>query len=126
VSGNEAGIVLIVRVATKKKMYPKAFLNHLVSDKYWTLRARTDDDQSPVLDNKDNSDITVPPSGSANEDVENHHGLYWNRDGVLEEPQNKSPLARGCLKLEYENNFATSLDSMMSIFPLIYWKIIVR
>jgi hypothetical protein len=53
-----------------------------------------------VLDNEEDSDITVPPSGLANEDVENHHGLYWNCDDALEEPKNKMPFARRCLKPE--------------------------
>jgi hypothetical protein len=39
-----------------------------------------------VLDKEEYSDITIPPSGLANEDVNNHHGLYWNHDGVVEEP----------------------------------------
>jgi hypothetical protein len=52
-------------------------LNPLVSDEPWTRHVCTDDDQAPALDNEYDSDITVPPSGLVNEDVENHHGLYW-------------------------------------------------
>jgi hypothetical protein len=59
----------------------------LFTGKPWTLRASTDDHEEPVLNNEDDNDITVPPSGLAIEDVDNHHGLYWNLDGVLEEPQ---------------------------------------
>jgi hypothetical protein len=91
-----------------------------------TLRARTDDDQQPLLGYKEDSYITVPPSGLAKEDVHNHHGLYWNLDGVLEEPQSKMYFAHGHLKPEYVNNFATPLDCTMSISPLINWKIIAR
>jgi hypothetical protein len=98
----------------------------LFTDEPWTLRARTDDHEEPVLDNAEDSDISVPPPGLANEDVENHHGFYRNHDGVLEEPQNKIPFARGRLNPEYVNNFAMPLYSMMSISPLIYWKIIAR
>jgi hypothetical protein len=104
---------------TKKKPSQGFYTNPLFTDKPWTLRARTDDHKEPVLDNEEDSDITVPPSALANEDVENHHGLYWNcdGDGVLKEPQNKMPFARGRLKPEYVNNFVTPLDSMMSIPP---------
>jgi hypothetical protein len=38
----------------------------------------------------------------------------------------KMPFSHGRLKLEYVNNFVTPLDSMMSISPLIYWKIVVH
>jgi hypothetical protein len=60
------------------------------------------------------------------EDVENHHGLCWNHGGVLEEPHNKMNVSRRSLKPEYVNNFSMPLDSMMSIPPLIYLKIISR
>jgi hypothetical protein len=60
----------------------------------------------------------------ADGEVESHHGLYWKRDGVLEEPRRKMPKTIGRLKPEFVNNFGTPLDSIMSIFPLIYWKII--
>jgi hypothetical protein len=59
-------------------------------------------------------------------EVESHHVLYWKRDGVLEEPQRKMPKTSGRLKPEFVKNFGTPLDSIISIFPLIYWKIISR
>jgi hypothetical protein len=36
------------------------------------------------------------------------------------------PKKNGRLKAEFMKNFGTPLDSIMSIFPLIYWKIISR
>jgi hypothetical protein len=36
------------------------------------------------------------------------------------------PFSRGHLKPEYVKNFAMPLDSITSIFSLIYWKIIAR
>jgi hypothetical protein len=91
----------------------------LSNDEPWTLRARTYDHLEPVIDTEEDNDITVPPSGLANEDVESHPGLYWNRNGVLEEPRKKMPFDSRRLKPEYANNFAMPLDSIMSILPLI-------
>jgi hypothetical protein len=52
-----------------------------------------------VFDTEEDSDIAVPPSGLANENVETHHGLYWQHGGgFLEEPKNKMPFFRGRLK----------------------------
>jgi hypothetical protein len=102
------------------------YTNTLFSDEPLTHRARTDDDEDPVIDNEEYIDISVPPSGLANEKVDIHNGLYWQRDGVLEEPQIKMPFSRGRLKPKYVKNSATPLDSIMSIFPLIYWKVIAR
>jgi hypothetical protein len=98
------------------------YMNPLLSDEPWKIRACTDDYQSPVLDNEDDSDVTVPPSGLANEDVENHHGLHWNRDGVLvlEERQNKIYFDHGRLKPEYVNNFAQHLLIPLCLFSSWY------
>jgi hypothetical protein len=100
--------------------------NPLFSDEPWTRLARTDDYENPVFNNEEDSDIAVLPSGLENEKVETHHGFYWQCDDVLEEPQDKITSSRRRLKPEYVKNFETPLDSIMSIFPLIYWKIIAR
>jgi hypothetical protein len=63
VSGNE---VLAVTVTTTKNPPQCFYLNPLVSDVPWTHHAHTDNDQSPAIDNNDDSDIKVPPSGLAN------------------------------------------------------------
>jgi hypothetical protein len=125
VSGNEAGDCPLSESDDEEENPSQGFYtNPLVSDESLTRHARTDDDEDPVFE--EDSDIAIPPSGLANEIVKNHHGVYWQRYGVLEEPQNKMPFSPGRLKPEYVKNFATPLDSIMSIFPLIYWKIIAR
>jgi hypothetical protein len=65
------------------------YTNPLFSEEPWTHRARTDNNKYPVFDNGEDSDISVPPSGLANKNVKTHHGLYWQRDGVMEEPKKK-------------------------------------
>jgi hypothetical protein len=127
VSGNEAGDCPHSEIDDEEENPSQGFfINPLFSDEPWTRRVRTDDDKDPVFDNEEDSDIAVPLSGLANENVKTPNGLYWQRDGVLEEPQNKMSFLRGRLKPEYVKNFATPLVSIMSIFPLIYWKIIAR
>jgi hypothetical protein len=102
VSGNEAGDFPLSESDDEEENPSQGFYTHpLVSDEPWTHHARTDDNEYPVFDNEEDSDIKIPPSGLANKNVENHHGLYWQRDGVLEEPQNKMPFLRGRLKPEY-------------------------
>jgi hypothetical protein len=126
VSGNEAGDYPHSKRDDEKENSSQGFYtNPLFSDEPWTRRARTDDDEDPVFDNTEDSDIAVPPPGLANQNVETHHGLYWQRDGVLEEPK-KMPFLRRRLKPEFVKNFATPLNSIMPIFPLMYWKLIAR
>jgi hypothetical protein len=119
------GIVHTVKVMTKKNPPPGFYTSPLFSDEPCTHRACTDNDEYPVFYNEEYSDIAVQHSGLESEDVETHHGLYWQLDGVLEEPKKKSFFAR-TFKPEYVENFATPLDSIMTILPLINWKIIVR
>jgi hypothetical protein len=56
---------------------------------------------------------------------EEHHGLVWKRDGVLAEPNKIAP-TEGRLIPEKAHNFKTPLHYVMSILPLIYWKIITE
>jgi hypothetical protein len=62
----------------------------------------------------------------ADVEEEPHNGFYWKSDGFLEEPQHKMRKTIGRLKAELLKNFGTPLNSIMSIFPLIYWKTISR
>jgi hypothetical protein len=101
VSGNEAGDCPHSESDDEEENLSQGFYtNPLFSDEPWTHRARTDNDEDPVFENEEDSDIAFPPSGLANENVKTHHGLYWQRDGVLEEPK-KMPFSRGRLKPEY-------------------------
>jgi hypothetical protein len=67
----------------------------------------------------------VPPH-LCDQDVENHHGLYWKHDGVLEASFNKMADTRGRLKPEKVHNFVKPLTYFMSMAPLVYWKSISR
>jgi hypothetical protein len=81
------------------------------------------------LDNvtiEEEDDVAYVEQNFADGEVESHHGLYWKRDGVLEQPQRKMPKTIGKLKPQFVKNFGNPIDSIMSIFPLIYWKIISR
>jgi hypothetical protein len=100
-SGNEAGDFPHSESDEEGENPSQGFYtNPFFSDEPWTRRARIDDDEDPVSDNEEDSDISVPLSGLVNENVETHHGLYWQRDGVLEEPQNKMPFSHGLFKPE--------------------------
>jgi hypothetical protein len=99
------------------------YINPLVSDDPWTTHAGASED---TLSTEDDDDVAYVEHNLADGEVESHHCLYWKCDGVLEEPQRKMPKMSGRLKPGFEKNFGTPLDSIMSIFPLIYWKIIYR
>jgi hypothetical protein len=87
VSGNEVGDCPDSDSDNEEENPSQGFyINSLVTKELWTPRARTDDDQAHVLDNENESDITVLPSSLSNEDVDSHHGLYCYCDGVFEEP----------------------------------------
>jgi hypothetical protein len=96
-------------------------MNPLVSDDPWTTHAGISEDTVSI---EEEEDVAYVDHNLADGEVESHHGLYWKRAGVLEEPQRKMLKTIGRLKPEFVNNFGTPLDSIMSIFPLIYWKII--
>jgi hypothetical protein len=99
------------------------YMNPLVSDDPWT----TNDGVSEAnVSTKDDDDVSYVEHNLPDGEVEYHHGLYWKRDGVLEELQRKMPKTSGRLKLEFVKNFGTPLDSIMSICPSVYWKIISR
>jgi hypothetical protein len=77
VSGNEAGDCPHSESYDKEENLSQGFYtNPLFYDEPWTRHARTDDDEDPVFDNEEDSDIAVLPSGLANENIETHHGLY--------------------------------------------------
>jgi hypothetical protein len=71
-----------------------------------------------VFDNEEDSDIAVPLSGLANENIETHHGLYWQRDGVLEEPKHKMPFSRRRLKPECVKKLCDASRFHYVYFPL--------
>jgi hypothetical protein len=98
-------------------------MNHFVSDDPWTTHAGIGEDTVSI---EEEDDVAYVEQNLADGEVESHHGLYWKHDGVLEKPHRKMPRTIGRLKPEFVKNFGTPLDSIMSIFPLIYWKIISR
>jgi hypothetical protein len=98
-------------------------MNPLVSDNPWKTHAGISEDTLTI---KEEDDVAYVEENLADGEVESHHGLYWKRDAVLEEPQRKMSKTSGRLKTELVKNFSTPLDLIMSIFPLIYSKIISR
>jgi hypothetical protein len=70
--------------------------------------------------------IYLCPPHLRDQHFENHHALYWKYDRVFEASVNKMDDTRGRLKPEKVRNFANPLISFMSIFTLVYWKIISR
>jgi hypothetical protein len=76
------------------------------------------------LSTDDDNDVAYVEHNLDDGDVESHHELYWKRDGLLEQPLNKMLKMCDPLKPEYVKNFGTPLDSIMSVFPWIYWKIL--
>jgi hypothetical protein len=101
------------------------YANPLVGDDMWTKIADAYDNHEPRDGSDDSDDFHVPPH-LRDQDVENHHGLHWKRDGVLEHPVNNMANMWGRLKSEKVHNFAKPLIYFMLIFPLVYWKIISR
>jgi hypothetical protein len=98
-------------------------MNPLVSDDPWTTHAGISEDTVSI---EEEEDVAYVDHNLADGEVESHHGLYWKRAGVLEEPQRKMLKTIGRLKPEFVKKFCTPLDLIMSIFPLIKWKIISR
>jgi hypothetical protein len=70
-------------------------MNLLVSDDPWTTHAGISEDTVTI---KEEDDVAYVEHNLADSEVESHHGLYWKRDGVLEEPQPKMPKTSGQLK----------------------------
>jgi hypothetical protein len=93
------------------------------NDNPWTTHAGISEDTVTI---EEEDYVASVEENLADGEVEYHHGLYWKRDGVLEEPQRKMLKTSGWLKPEFVKNFSTPLDLIMSIFPLIYWNIISR
>jgi hypothetical protein len=99
------------------------YMNPLVSDDPWTTHSGISEDTVTI---EEEYDVAYVEENLADSEVESRHGLYWKRDGVLEEPPCKMQKTIWWLKPEFVKNFSTPLDSIMSIFPLIYWKTISR
>jgi hypothetical protein len=118
--------VLKVKAMTKKKTPQKDF----TPIHSWDMTCGHQELMHPIIASIGMLGITVMiylcPPHLRDQDVENHHGVYWKRDGLLEAPVNKMANTRGRLKPEMVRNFAKPLTSFMSIFPLVYWKIISR
>jgi hypothetical protein len=96
-----------------------------VGDDLWTTRADAFENREPRDVRDDSGDLHVVPH-LRDQDVENHHGVYWKRDGVLAAPVKKMAGTQGRLKSEKVCSFAKPITSFMLIFPLVYWKIISR
>jgi hypothetical protein len=71
------------------------YMNPLVSDNPWTTHAGISEDTVTI---EEEDDVAYVEENLADGEVESHHGLYWKRDGVLEEPQRKMPKTIGRLK----------------------------
>jgi hypothetical protein len=91
--------------------------SHDGADTYcpWEASTEAADEEEPCL-----RDLSLRDN-----DVEEHHGLVWKRDGALDDP-NKMALSEGRLIPEKARSFKTPLHSFMSIFPLVYWKIVAE
>jgi hypothetical protein len=84
--------VLAVKVMTRKRKPQGFYMNPLVIDNPCTTHASVSEANACT---EDDDDCDYVENHLADGEVESHHGLYWRRDGVLEEPQCKMPKTRG-------------------------------
>jgi hypothetical protein len=83
-------------------------------DHMWTTRADAFDNGESRDGSDDSDDLHVPPH-LHDRDVENHHGVYWKHDGVLEASVNKMTDTSGRLKPEEVRKFYKHVTSFICI-----------
>jgi hypothetical protein len=68
------------------------YMNHLVSENPWTTHVGGSE---ATVSTDDDDDVAYVEQNLADGEVESHNGLYWRRDGVLEETLRKIPNMHG-------------------------------
>jgi hypothetical protein len=90
----------------------------------WLFLDGQDSNLKKIQETNDVSDGEVE---DYNRDGYTINGLHWESNGSIEkESDKKMPPRDTTIKPECQNFFKTPIDSVMAIFPIVFWEIIMK